>query len=334
MKKNLKIAVLLGGVSTERAISVASGAQVVLALRGLGHHVISVDPAVGVLDQKSEVEYFSGVIGPVAPGADSLQASNNRIVDILRSPDLAGVDVYFVALHGGAGENGSLQAMLEMYGLCYTGSDHLGSAMAMNKDISKRLFIEAGIRTPAWLMAPAPKDEVSRKIGYPLVVKPCSQGSTVGLSIVKSEADLGAAIELANQYDTEVMIEKFVAGRELTVGVVDGIALTVGEIVLGESGIFDYEAKYQGSTSEVFPADVLDNVSDKAKQLAVRAHKALKLSDYSRADFRLDSSNTLWCLEVNTLPGMTKTSLLPQSAAASGLKFDELCETICYLAMK
>ncbi len=174
------------------------------------------------------------------------------------------------------------------------------------------------------------KDEIDT-----VIVKPSQQGSTVGLSKVNRAEDLQPAIELALRYDREVMIERFVAGRELTVGVLGDQPLAVGEIVLGQSGVFDYTSKYQPKGAvEVFPAEVSAEIAEEARRLALAAHRALKLDGYSRADFRLDAEGRLWCLEVNTLPGMTATSLLPQSAAAMGIDFDELCERICRLALQ
>jgi len=205
----------------------------------------------------------------------------------------------------------------------------------MDKDMSKRLFVSAGIPTARWLMAPVDAGTVAAQLGYPLVVKPNSQGSTVGLSLVRSPDQLAAAIELAGSYDSEVMLEQFVAGREITVGVLGDEALSVGEIVIDPDAVFDYKAKYQpGAVREIFPADLPEEIAENARTLALRAHRTLKLDGYSRTDFRLDSHGVLWCLEVNTLPGMTATSLLPQSAQARGIGFGGLCERICRLAIE
>ncbi|MEN1687111.1 D-alanine--D-alanine ligase, partial [Pseudomonas aeruginosa] len=232
-------------------------------------------------------------------------------------------------------EDGTLQALLDAGGFAYTGSGHLASAMAMDKDVAKRLFLAAGVETASWLMAPASEEAVREQLGFPLVVKPNSQGSTVGLSIVHSQAELQPAIELAGRYGDEVMLERFVAGREVTVGVLDDQALPVGEILLGGQEVFDYEHKYQaGAVREVFPADLPPAIAAEAQRLALKVHRALKLSGYSRTDFRLDEQGRLWCLEVNTLPGMTATSLLPQAAAAAGIGFAELCERICRLGIE
>jgi D-alanine-D-alanine ligase len=183
-------------------------------------------------------------------------------------------------------------------------------------------------------MAPASVDEVKETIGFPCIVKPNGQGSTVGLTLVREESQYQQAVQTAFQHDSQVMIEQFIAGREVTVGVLEDKALAVGEIVLTKSEIFDYESKYQsGAVKEVFPADLPADVTSKVQEYAVMIHRALKLRGYSRADFRLTPKNELYCLEVNTLPGMTATSLLPQSAGALGMSFAELCETICRLAI-
>lgn len=329
----MKIAVLFGGNSTERDVSIVSGSQVIKALRGRGHDVLAIDTARGILSQQEELSYFDGKVGAEPLKTDVLGLTSN-FYQLLSNTRLDSVEVFFNALHGGAGEDGTIQAILGSAGRRFTGSAHLGSAIAMNKNIAKRVLAHAGVPTPVWLMAPARVEDVATLLGYPLVVKPCSQGSTVGLTVVKKEADLPAALDKAYRYDHEVMLEQFIPGRELTVGVLGDSALEVGEIVLNPDQIFDYEAKYQGATREVFPAVVDHCVEKDAKSWAVEAHKALVLNGYSRADFRLDEDGNLWCLEVNTSPGMTQTSLLPQSAAAAGIDFATLCERICELAAK
>jgi D-alanine-D-alanine ligase len=237
-------------------------------------------------------------------------------------------------LHGGRGEDGTIQTLLEMVGVPYTGSGRLGSAMGMDKDISKRLFRAAGVQTADWVMAPASRAQVDRDFGWPVVVKPSKQGSTVGLTVVKSGKDYDAAVSLARQFDDEVMIERFVPGRELTVGVLEGGTLAVGEIIPRHE-IFDYECKYTpGMSQEIFPADLAEELSTECKRLSLVAHEALKLGGYSRVDFRLTPAGELFCLEVNTLPGMTATSLLPQAAKACGIEFPELCERICRAARR
>jgi D-alanine-D-alanine ligase len=300
----LKIAVLFGGTSEEREVSIASGAQVIKALRKAGHEVLAIETSRGLLTAEEESRFLTSRVDEVPPASDTLALLRSGEAGLIRSSSLADVDVVFLALHGGTGEDGTIQAMLDMAGMAYTGSGHLGSAIAMDKDMSKRLFVAEGIATPRWLMTPYEAEKVISEIGCPLVVKPNRQGSTVGLSVVKNRDTLESAVAHASQFDSEVMLEQFIAGRVLTVGVLGNQALAVGEIVIDPDAVFDYKAKYQpGAVREVFPADLPDHIVRAAQDAAVRAHRALKLDGYSRADFRLDANGHLWCLEVNTLPG-------------------------------
>jgi D-alanine-D-alanine ligase len=331
----MKIAVLFGGASSERDVSVASGAQVFKALHEAGHEVLAVDTAIGVLGPAEQKRLLATGVAPKPPKQEELKIIQSDTAALTRSPDFKGVEVIFLALHGGTGEDGTIQAFLDLVGIPYTGSGHLGSANAMDKDIAKRLFRAAGIPTPDWLMAPIDFGDVEKALRFPLVVKPNREGSTIGLTVVKHPDDLAPAIALAHRYDDEVMVEQFIAGREFTVGVLDDEALAVGEIIPRHSEIFDYESKYQaGGATEIFPADLTAEQTVVVQELALRAHRTLKLRDYSRVDFRMDGRNQFWCLEVNTLPGMTATSLLPQSAKAIGISFPQLCDRICHLALE
>ncbi len=331
----MKIAVLFGGTSEERDVSIASGAQVVKALRSRGHDVVSVDTARGVLRGEEEARLLEAGVSPLPPGRAQLDVlRTGDVAALLRAPEMADIDVAFLALHGGTGEDGTLQAMLDLTGMAYTGSGMLGSAIAMDKDISKRLMLSAGVPTPEWLMAPATLDDVAEVVGWPAVVKPSKQGSTVGLTVVKDPKDYEAAVEEAFRFDDEVMIERFIPGRELTVPVLGEDVLPVGEII-AKHEIFDYECKYQpGMAEEIFPADLTGAQVVTAQMLALKAHRALKLRGYSRVDFRLDANDTFWCLEANTLPGMTAASLFPKGAAAAGIAFPEVCERICRLGIE
>jgi len=331
----MRVAVLFGGTSAERDVSIASGGQVVKALREAGHEVVPIDTARGALSPAEEQRLLSAGVAPAPPGEDALaMVRGGSQGALLSGAGMNDVDVVFLTLHGGTGEDGTIQALLDMAGVAYVGSGHAASAVAMDKDLSKRLFRAAGIPTADWLMAPADPARVEAELGFPVVVKPNRQGSTVGLTVVKHAGELQAAVDEAFRYDHEVMLERFVPGRELTCGVLADQALAVGEIVpRGE--IFDYESKYQhGGAEEIFPADLPPELTETIRDLSLRAHRALKLEGFSRADFRLDGSGNLWCLEVNTLPGMTATSLLPQSAAAAGIPFPELCDRICRLALE
>ena len=324
----VRVAVLLGGASMERDVSIASGSQVVEALRRAGHEVLTVDPTRGVLSPAQERELLGARIDRAPPG--QLGDSRTRLPARLAVPGGSDVDVVFLALHGGSGEDGTMQGLLDLAGLRYTGSGALGSALAMDKDVAKRLFLAAGVPTPAWLMAPVEAEMVRAQLGFPLIVKPNGQGSTVGLSLVAEPGELQAAIDAAAGFGGEVMLERYIPGRELTVGILDGEALAVGAIIPAQGEIFDYKAKYQAEAAEeIFPADIGPEITARAQSLALRAHRALKLGSYSRADFRMDAQERLWMLEVNTLPGLSAGSLLPKSAQAVGIDFVELCERIC-----
>jgi D-alanine--D-alanine ligase len=329
----MRISVLFGGASEERDVSIASAAQIIPALRARGHEVLAVDTASGALDGTVEKRILSGLVGMRPPSSQELAAIPQAGHATLRLPaEIGGSDVVFLALHGGSGEDGRVQALLDLAGIRYTGSGPLGSGLAMDKDVAKTLLRAHGVRTPDWLLAPTTAEAVRSTIGFPAVVKPTAQGSTVGLSIVRSAADLPGAIDRASEYGT-VMVERFIRGRELTVGVLDDQALAVGEIMLPDDTAFSYEDKYQaGAVKEQFPADVPADVAEAARGAALHAHRVLRLNGYSRSDFRLDEHGVLWTIEANSLPGMTATSLLPQSAAAAGIGYQELCERICRLA--
>ncbi|HET9776623.1 MAG TPA: D-alanine--D-alanine ligase [Gemmatimonadaceae bacterium] len=331
----MKITVLMGGTSSERNVSLASGTRIAQALRERGHDVIALDPARGVISTSEEEELRSSKVGTEPPSLESLSkfAEGTFLPNLTSMKEIKGADVVFLGLHGGQGEDGTIQALLDMAHVRYTGSGHLASALAMDKDLSKRLFRAADVNTADWLMAPAAIEQVEGILGLPVVVKPSKQGSTVGLSVVKKRADLAKAIEEASKYDDEVMIERFVAGRELTVGVLGDIALPVGEII-SKHEIYDYECKYTaGMATEEFPAKISPEATERIQQQALAAFRALKLGGCARIDFRLTSEGEFYCLEANTLPGMTQFSLIPQGAAAMGISFPELCERIVRLAL-
>ncbi|MEE8062296.1 MAG: D-alanine--D-alanine ligase [Gemmatimonadales bacterium] len=331
----MRITVLTGGTSTERDVAIASAGQVVRALRQRDHLVNVVDIAQGYVTEAEEAALFPDAVGSEPPATEPLRAQERNLLvsGLAHIPVVRDADVIFLALHGGWGEDGTLQALLDVIGTPYTGSGPLASAVAMDKDLSKRLFRLAGISTADWLMAPCTIDEVDCQLGWPVIVKPSKQGSTVGLTMVDLAADLAAAMDHAAGFDDEVMVEAFVPGREITVGVLNDEALSVGEIKPSHA-LFDYECKYTpGMSEEIFPADVSDDIARETQRLALAAHTALKLGGYSRVDFRLTPGDEIVCLEVNTLPGLTATSLLPQSAGASGIDFADLCERICRLAV-
>jgi D-alanine-D-alanine ligase len=331
----MKIAVLFGGTSEERDVSIASAAQIIPALRSLGHQVFAVDTATGRLGFEQEKRVLSASVAAAPPSDTEIARLRGGAVTLSASAvDFREADVVFLALHGGAGEDGRIQALLDLAGMAYTGSNHIASAAAMDKDLSKRLFRSAGVPTGDWLMAPATAAAVGTALGWPVVVKPNKQGSTVGLSVVREPAQLQEAIDKALRFDDEVILERFIPGREFTVGVLDGEALPAGEII-SPGEVFDYESKYQaGGAREVFPADISAAEAALIQDYALRAHRVLKLGAYSRTDFRRDGTGAYWCLEANSLPGMTATSLLPQAAKAAGIDFPELLDRICRGAIK
>ena len=324
----MKVAVLLGGASEERDVSLASGVQVARALRAAGHDVVAVDPVGGVLPAQEEHRVLTTGVAAEAPDQ---QDPSDAGAAVVRLGEVRDADVLFLALHGGSGEDGTLQGLLDEAGVSYTGSGRLGCTLAMDKDVSKRILRDAGVPTPDWILGRADPEGVVERLGLPLIVKPVEGGSTVGLTLVKESSGVDPAADLALRFGP-VMYEAFVAGRELTVGILGEEALPVGEIV-PEHEIFDYECKYQpGMAEEIFPADLPPELARRIQELALRAHHALRLRDYSRVDFILDGSGTPWCLEANALPGMTSTSLLPQAAAAAGIPFADLCDRIVRLA--
>lgn len=330
----MKITVLTGGTSAERDVAIASAVQIVAALRQRGHRVAVVDTARGFIPETDERRVLSATVGTAPPPIDHLIELERGVLlsGLANLPVIRSADVLFLALHGGRGEDGTLQAVLDVLDVPYTGSGALASGLAMDKDLSKRLFRSVGVPTADWLMGSPSADLIATTLGWPVVVKPSKQGSTVGLSLVKGPEELPAALDLAGKYDDEIMTEAFVPGRELTVGILDGKALAVGEII-PKHELFDYECKYTpGMALEVFPADLTAAVARRVQVFAESVHAVLKLGGYSRVDFRLTPAGEPVCLEVNTLPGMTATSLLPQSAQASGISFAELCERICLTA--
>jgi D-alanine-D-alanine ligase len=329
----VKIAVLLGGTSDERDVSLSSGAQVVVALREAGHEVVAVDTARGVLGHDDETRLLAGSVGADPPGSVELASlDEGHTVALVREPALADIDVFFLALHGGSGEDGTIQALLDVSGVAYTGSDRLGCALAMDKDVTKHLLRDADIPTPDWLTGPATADQVEAALGLPVIVKASGGGSSLRLVLAHDRKALDQAIEDSAAWGDLVVFERYHAGREFTVGVLGDETLPVGEII-PEHEIFDYACKYQpGLAREVFPADIPDTLSERLGELALQVHRTLRLRDYSRVDFIVDAAGLPWCLEANALPGMTANSLLPKGALAAGIAFPELCDRIVRLA--
>ncbi|MBK6291489.1 MAG: D-alanine--D-alanine ligase [Ignavibacteria bacterium] len=336
----MNIAVLLGGLSPERNISFLSGRAAVSALRGRGHTVVAIDPARGANGIVTDDELQAATAREVT--SDELASfSPIRLMECITSDQFNNIDLVFLLLHGQYGEDGYVQSLLDLRGIPYTGSTMLASAAAMDKGLSKMLFQVAGIPTPYWVsVAPEQADdndllgEVIKEINGPMVVKPNDQGSTVGMTILHrvTEEDLAAAIRLAGQFTRSILVERYIPGRELTVAVLGNEALPIIEIEPKE-GYYDYANKYtKGKTEYHCPADLSEEVQDHVQNLAVAAHHILGCRAYSRIDFRLTEDNIPYCLEVNTIPGFTETSLVPMAARAAGIEFGELCEEIIRLS--
>lgn len=329
-----RIALLTGGSTPERDVALAGAAQVVAALRGLGHEVTVVDTVTGPVSGPAEQALLATPVRREPPTVGELAAlaAAENLPALASSPALRSADFVFLVLHGLQGEGGAVQALLELARIRYSGSGPLGSAMAMDKEITKRLLVSAGLPTAPWRSWPARPGEIE-SLGLPLIVKPSNGGSTVGLSVLRDLGGLDAAVALAQEHDRDVLLEAFLPGREFTVGVLGETALAVGEII-PDHEIFDYECKYTpGMTREVFPAEIPDALAARMREIALETHRVLKLRDISRIDFRLDASGEPVVLEANTLPGMTATSLLPQSAGAVGMSFADLCAEITRLGL-
>ena len=337
----MKIAVVCGGLSNERDVSITSGTCVARALREKGHKVVLVDLYYGYsgsYDDPAELfereqEDVAYSVKEETPDIEKILAQGDgsrigkNVLEICKAADIS-----FLALHGEDGENGKLQATMDMHGIKYTGSGYLGSAIAMNKEVTKIMLRSSGIPVPEGVVLS--KGEYA-EVGFPCVVKPCSGGSSVGTSMVGSKSEYSVALELAFKYEDHVLVERFIKGHELTVGVMGGKAMPVIEII-PKAGWYDYKNKYQaGLTEEICPAPISAEDTERVQRLAERVHTALMIDVYCRADFLMDNeSGELYCLEANTLPGMTPTSLIPQMGREQGLDFGEVCEKIIKLSME
>lgn len=341
----MKIIVLAGGLSGERDVSLSSGAGICKALISKGHQAYLLDVFMGLsydADKLEDVFTLPGAgleiaagIRSTEPDLDAIKASRPDQSDCLLGPNVIELcrmaDIVFMGLHGDIGENGKLQACFDVLGIKYTGPNYLGSALAMDKTFTKQIFTMSGIPTPngSWLNKSS-KDYSLEAVGLslPLVVKPCDGGSSIGVHICHTKEEFDAAIVESFRHDDEVVIEEYIKGREFAVGIMDSKALPVIEII-PKNGFFDYANKYQADcTDEICPAHIDEETTHRMQDAAERAFAALKLSVYSRADFLLDEKGNIYCLEVNSLPGMTPASLLPKEAQTAGLAFPELCMTI------
>lgn len=343
-RNDIKIAVLAGGLSHERDVSLVSGSLIANSLAKSGYKVALADVFMGC--EKVDVNTFTSrsdysySVSEKVPDLDALWAERGgkseigeNIIELCHA-----ADVVFMALHGGMGENGKLQAMLEILGIKYTGSPSIGAAIAMDKNISKQIIKGFDVPTARWLCYEKGVSEFSEsdygsRVGYPCVIKPCCGGSSVGVSFADNYEELESALAEASKFENSIIVERKITGRELTVGVIDGETLPPVEII-PKSGFYDYANKYQsGRTEELCPAPLTDEENAKLSELTLKVFKALKLGSYARIDFIYDG-NEFYCLEANTLPGMTPLSLLPQEAKAVGIDYDALCDKLVKLALE
>ena len=340
----MNIIVLAGGNSTEREVSIASGQGVCKALRERNHKAVLLDPYFGA-SQKEEnlfpTEY------DVDKAADAMREMSSKLEETMKTrkgffgPNVLEIckeaDIVFLALHGANGEDGKVQSVLDLMGIKYTGSGPLSSGMAMDKGITKMVFEAKGVPTPKGITLE--KGKCSSQLadygmGFPVIVKPCCGGSSVGVCIANNQTEDQAALLEAFSYENEVVVEQFITGREFSVAVVDGKAYPVIEIAPLQ-GFYDYKNKYQaGSCVETCPADLSSALTKEMQKYAEMGYKALNLQAYARLDFLMDDEGNMYCLEANTLPGMTPTSLIPQEAKAIGMDYPQLCEKLIEVSLK
>lgn len=347
----MNIVVLAGGLSTERDVSFTTGSMVAKALRENGHQVILTDVFMGYSDKKEDLtgifersEEISIVVDKIpetAPDLAKVKAMRKDQSDCFFGPNVIEMcqmaDIVFMALHGENGENGKIQAAFDLFGIKYTGTGYLSSAIAMDKGLSKSMFQANNIPTPQGIsMKRSERVDDFKETGLtlPCVVKPCCGGSSIGVSIVRTEEEFSSALEEAFHWEEEILIEEFIEGREFSVGVVRKKALPIIEIAPVE-GFYDYKNKYKaGSAVETCPAVLTQEQTKEMQHYAEEVARVLGLDTYSRMDFLLKENGNMYCLEANTLPGMTPTSLLPQEAAAVGMNFNELCEELIQISLE
>jgi len=352
----MNVLVLAGGHSPERDVSLVSGGKIVEALRRCGHRALLLDPYLSIeaaaptetltsfeaLYEKHAREDYAYEIPAEEPDLARLKREFGNGEDLLGRHVLEAcklADVVFLGLHGACGENGQLQAAFDLFDIRYTGSSCVGCMLSMDKAVAKLVMAAHGVRVPGdeeldiGGMTPEALYDILSAKPLPFVLKPCSQGSSVGVTIVREKEDIRKAVQYAGDYESRILVEEYIAGREFTVAVLDGKALPVLEI-RPQQGFFDYANKYQsGATEEICPAPISDELAQEMQAVALQAHRALRLGGYSRADFIVDSDGGVWCLEVNSLPGMTPASLVPKEALAASISYDDLCEKIMYLAV-
>ena len=339
----MKIVVLCGGISTERDVSLMSGRQVYKALKGLGHDAIMLDLFLGYEGDYSDIfskdTDWADTVAPVsvdAPDIEEVKKSRKQQNNVIFGENVLDIcrmaDIVFMALHGDCGENGKIQGTFDLYDIKYTGTDSLSSALAMDKDIAKKIFVTSGVNTPKGYVLSGVDD--TYQPDFPCVVKASGGGSSVGVFITKDKEEYDKAVKDAFKYDNKVLVEQYIKGDEYTDCVIEGVALPVVSIE-PISGFYDYKNKYQaGSTIEKCPAPISDELTKAIQAEAVKAFNALGIKTYARIDFIVDADGNIFCLEANTLPGMTPTSLVPQEAEAIGKSFPELCQWIIDISLK
>lgn len=341
----MKIVVLAGGISTERDVSIVSGAMVCKALREKAHQAILLDAFFGEAD--ADMDNLFSASYDVDRKIAEIKSFNGQMAETIRvrkeffGPHVIDIcktaDIVFLALHGECGEDGKVQAAFDLFGIKYTGSGYLSSAIAMDKYLSKKLLGAADIPCPKGISIKKAAYLAGQGAGcgsFPVVVKPCCGGSSVGVFIAADQEEYETALQAAFAYENEVVVEDYICGREFSVGVVDHQALPVIEIEPVE-GFYNYENKYQqGAAVETCPARLSAAQTERMQDYAVRGAQALLIEGYSRLDFMMDETGNMYCLEANTLPGMTATSLLPQEAAAVGINYPDLCEKLIEVSLK
>lgn len=342
----MNVVVLCGGISTERDVSLVSGKKIYEACKKNGHNTVLCDVYLGLPGMNTEgifekeIDWVKGInaVGEQNPDIEAVKASRAKDVIGFFGPNVIDVcqkaDVVFMALHGENGENGKVQAAFDLLGIRYTGTDPVSSALSMDKAITKELFLQNGVPTPAGLSFK--KGEESKdNVPYPKVVKVTTGGSSVGVYIVKDDAEYKKALDEAFSFGDEVVVEQYIKGREFSCGVIEGKALPVIEIAPLQ-GFYDYKNKYQaGSTVETCPAELSAEKTAEIQRAAEKAFQVLRLNVYARIDFMMsEADGSIYCLEANTLPGMTPTSLLPQEAAAVGMDYLALCDEIIRISLK
>lgn len=344
----MKIVVLAGGISTERDVSLVTGAMIYKALKRTGQHqLMLLDVYLGyegrldnLFDNKKDWSEGFGGISEINPDISAVKAQRKDNPNCVVGPNVIEIckqaDIVFLALHGQNGEDGKIQAMFDLLDIKYTGTDYLSSATAMDKAVSKELFNKYNIPTPNGITvngAEEAKKAVSQWENYPCIAKVNAGGSSVGVYKADDRNELEDALKKAFALEKRVIIERYIDGREFSIGVIDGRALPIIEIA-PKVGFYDYKNKYQaGSTVDTCPAELDDDTARKMQACAEDVFKALRLQTYARMDFRMDNDGGFYCLEANTLPGMTPTSLLPQEAAAIGMSFEDLCQKIIEISM-